>query len=68
MLMDAWMVSPVGNVIGNITSPGTDTLSLQCMSVSSKSNTSVFKWVDLGRFTVFSSKNYSYKFLAYSNP
>ena len=51
---DTSIISPVGNLIGNITSPGILVFSLQCINVSSKSNTIVFLLVG-GKLTLFSS-------------
>lgn len=40
------MISPVGNLIGRMTSDGMSFDSLQCMSVSSRSKISVFLSMD----------------------
>ena len=55
MLIEAYIVSPVGNVIGRTISPGTEILSLQWIRVSSISKTNVLKCFVLGNCTILSS-------------
>lgn len=62
------MISPVGNVIGKITSPGILTFSLQWIRVSSRSKMMVLLKELRGKLTIFSSGEESLRFLAYSSP
>lgn len=63
-LINTSIISPVGNYIGNITSPGIFVDSLQWIRVSSKSKTIVFLNDVIGRFIFFSSIYYKLIFLA----
>jgi len=62
------MTSPVGNVIGKITSPGILTFSLQWIRVSSRSKMMVLLKEQRGKLTILSSGEESLRLRAYSRP